>query len=299
MRITMFLRAAPLCLACAVSVTAASAQVPTTVRVTAHTVVMDSPRGDGHVLGTIEAGTVLKVVRAGESWFEVDAPETLQAPWQRGWIHSQYLEATGTVPTRRRASDPFGAQPKPPGRTMVRGFGQAGGTLFLAKDSFQTILDRASGVTYGLGGQLNLASGLMAQVGADRYKKIGNRAIVSGGQVFRLGTPDNVSVTTFQATIGYRDATSRRVAGYVGGGGGWLAFKEDSPSLAGQSVDAGHIEYHVIGGGEFLILPGLWGGGEVQWRTVPKGLGSTGIGAFFNESNLGGTTFLFKVLVGR
>ena len=39
--------------------------------------------------------------------------------------------------------------------------------------------------------------------------------------------------------------------------------------------------------------------GEVRWRTAPNALGSAGIGASLGDTNLGGTTFVFKVLLGR
>ena len=110
---------------------------------------------------------------------------------------------------------------------------------------------------------------------------------------FRTDEFDRLGV----ATIGYRQAASTRVAGYIGAGGGWLTVKEESPGFA--STSKGHAQVHVGLGAEFMVVRGLWTAGEIQYRAVPKGLDPSGIGPVYKESDLGGTTFLFKILVGR
>jgi hypothetical protein len=92
----------------------------------------------------------------------------------------------------------------------------------------------------------------------------------------------------------------RRTVGYVGGGIGWHVLEEDSPALtASGGFRKGHIGYHVSGGIEYRIAPFIWAAGEAQWAAVPGGLDATGAGAVFDETDLGGTTFRFKLIVGR
>ena len=301
MRITrLFARSAAVFLAGALLAATANAQTARTVRVARRAVVVDTPRGDGLVLGFVEAGEVLDVVEHRDQWYQVNAPAnaTKEKPWRRGWIHESYLVGA-KAQSAAQDSSAMDERPRPPGDRLIRGFGEIGGTIFLARNSFDTIFGSAVGPTYGGGGQLILKNGLLVEVSADRFAKTGSRALVSGAQVFRLGIPDKVTLMPVQATLGYRQATSKRVAGYAGAGAGWLAFKEETATPTGSTVKKNHAEYHLMGGGEFLIAPGLWTAGEIRWRTVPKGLGPGGVGTIFDESDLGGTTFLFKLLVGR
>ena len=100
-------------------------------------------------------------------------------------------------------------------------------------------------------------------------------------------------------TAGYRAPRSGLAVPYVGAGLGWHVLAERSPSVASlDSVTDGHLGYQILGGAEVQVLSFAWVAGEVQWATVPKGLGDTGVSAFFQEDDLGGTTFRFKVMLG-
>jgi opacity protein-like surface antigen len=138
------------------------------------------------------------------------------------------------------------------------------------------------------------------QGGFDRFRKTGSRAVVSETQVFRVAIADTVTVTPILATVGYRDPRAGRITGFAGAGVGWHLLEEQSPALAGTAdYREGHIGYHVSGGVEYRLAPFVWLGGEVQWASVPDGLGATGIGPAFSETDLGATTFRFKLIVGR
>ena len=274
---------------------AAQAQSATTVRVSHHAVVMEAPRGDALVLGSVEAGVVVEIVGRQDLWYEVTAPAG--ARWSRGWIHQRDLVGVGAGSMRPLAS---AASARKPGALHLRGFGEVGGTLFTAQKSFEAILDSGAGTSFGLGAQLVLPSGLFVEVGVERFAKTGSRVVASGTDIFRLPVPDTVTLMPIGATVGYREASSRwnRLALYAGVGAGRLSLKEESPAPA-PSVDEAHIEYHVIAGAEFKMAAGVWAAGEVRWRTAPNALGSDGIGGSLGDSNLGGTSFVFKVLLGR
>lgn len=289
------------CAALAVVLTAAvlpamaAAQTGGTARVTRTTAVMETPRGDGVVIGSAPTGLEVEVLQVSGGWYLV-VPLTKDAglEWSRGWIQQRFVEVVtpGVVTTP--------PPPTPRDAIVMRGFGQAGGTLFTAKDSFETILDTALGTVYGGGGQVAFGSGLFAQVAVERFRKTGSRALVSGEQVFRLGIPHVITVRPIQFTVGYRDPRAQRTVGYAGGGIGSYAFEERSPDLGGAGdLDKTEIGYHVVGGAEFRIAPWIWLAGEVQWAAVPNAIGERGISAIFEEDDLGGTTFRFKLLFGR
>jgi hypothetical protein len=271
----------------------AHAQSPVRVRVVVATPVMETPRGDSVVLGRVTPGTVLERVQVSGRWIQVGPLPGDPAPsWKRGWIPADAVEYVDAPPEEAAAAAR--------GELMVRGFGQFGTQVFTAGDSFEAVLDSKWGSAYGAGAQVVLPNGLFIQAAFDRYEETGSRVIVSDTQVFRTAIPNTVTVTPILATIGYREITTRRVLGYVGGGVGWHVLEEESPALAATgNYKEGHIGYHVSGGAEFRLAPFAWLAGEVQWASVPDGLGEAGIGALFDETNLGATTFRLKVLVGR
>jgi opacity protein-like surface antigen len=274
---------------------AASAQTaaPVRVRTTRATVVMERPRGDSVVLGKLPAGTVVEELQRSGRWVEITALSGTQAfPWRRGWVIDDDLEFVDGPPAGSVKT------PKRQGELMIRGFGQYGGVLFTANDSFDAMFDTSFGTVYGGGGQVVFANGLFLQGSVERFQDNGVRLIVSDEQVFRTDLENTVTVTPILATVGFRDPRPGRVSGYAGAGVGWHQLKEESPSLS-ANYDEGHVGYHVLGGAEFRLAAFLWLAGEVQWASVPDAIGDPGIGAVFDERDLGGTTFRVKVLVGR
>lgn len=272
-------------------VSPAMAQTGATLRVTRVAVVMERPRGDSVVVGSVEPGEVLELLDRQGNWYRVSLPAVThgQASSQRGWIHEGSVQLTN--------GDTASIAPR--GRMLIRGFGQASGTLFAARDSFGAILGGTFGSMYGGGGQIAFPNGAFAQVNIDQFTKTGSRALVSGSQVFRLQIPDSVTVTPLQISAGYRAPPSGVGIPYLGAGVGWHVLREESPSFAGgDNVRDGHIGYQILGGAEFQVLSWMWVAGEVQWATVPKALGDTGVSAFFGEDDLGGTTFRFKLMLG-
>lgn len=268
----------------------AEAQTAATVRVTRRAVVMETPRADSFVLGTVVPGEVLRVLDKQGSWYLVVTPSGMSH--SRGWIQASSVELVG-------GAAPAAAPRR--GRMMIRGFGQAGGTFFTAKNSFETIVGTAMGAVYGVGGQVVFPSGAFVQGSGERFVKTGSRVVVSGTQIFTLAIPDTVTVTPIQFTAGYRDRSYGGAFPYLGVGLGWQTLQEESPSLTEdqQRTRHGHVGYHILGGAEFPFSPWLSVAGEVQWTSVPNVLGDTGVSALFEEDDFGGTAFRFKVIVGR
>ena len=76
----------------------ALAQPGGTVEVTSIAVVLENPRGDSVVLGTVEPGTVLEVLEIRGVWYFIQAPDR-RAEWRRGWIHARYFEVLTAPPS--------------------------------------------------------------------------------------------------------------------------------------------------------------------------------------------------------
>jgi hypothetical protein len=270
------------------------AQTGATVRITRATVVLEAPRGDSVQVASVKAGEVLDVLDRQGNWYQVAPPDaaTADTKWSRGWIHAGTVELTDTLPGASEASPV-------PGRLLIRGFAQTGGTLFAARDSFDTIVGRPFGFLSGAGGQVVFPNGAFAQVSADRFRETGSRVLVSGTQIFTLDLPAQISVTTVLVSAGFRAASHRRYAPYVGAGIGWHALTEESPMLPALAlIRERKVGYHLFGGVELPLARWVSVAGEAQFATVPKGLGETGVSAVFGEDDLGGTTFRVKIIVG-
>jgi len=205
--------------------------------------------------------------------------------------------AQARPPARRPA-------PPPPKDTLLfHGFADIGGIALTASHSFESIVGSKSGVVFGGGGELVLPQRIFISVRASRFQKSGSRVFVANGQTFDLGIPTDVSITPFEISAGYRFVRARAsVIPYAGGGIGWHRYKESSTfATATENVDETFSGYQLLGGAE--IRAGRWIGiaGEVEWATVPNALGqnSSGVSSTFAETNLGGTTFRVKVVIGK
>ena len=196
------------------------------------------------------------------------------------------------------------APPAPPPPTIaVRGFFDVGVTIFSAKDSFEAIAGSATGPVFGGGGEVVLRQGWFFGGRVARFATDGHRVFVSDGEVFDLGLDTTITITPIEFTGGYRfTAPRRRLIPYVGGGIGSYRYREESEFAAeGEDVDESFTSYHLLGGAEYRISRWLGVAGEAQWTTVPDAIGQdpSSVGAAFDETNLGGSTFRVKVVIGR
>jgi hypothetical protein len=186
----------------------------------------------------------------------------------------------------------------------VRGFGTLGYLTFTAKDSFETVLDKRGGPTFGGGAQVLLPYGIYVEVGVWRFKQTGERVFIApDGDVFRLGIPLAITSTPIDVTGGVRFVTMtrrRNVVPFVGGGYTSYRYEEASEFAdPGENVDERFPGFHVSGGIEYLATRWLAIGGEVSWSSVADAIGESGVSAHFGEDNLGGTSIRLKVSLGR
>ena len=185
----------------------------------------------------------------------------------------------------------------------VRGFGDIGVTAFSASESFEAILGESRGTVFGGGGEVVFGPGVFVGVRASRFEAQGERVFIFEGERFELGIDTTIRITPVELSAGYRAGHGRwRVVPYGGGGIGWHRYEETSEFATDEeNVDERHTGYHLLGGAELRLARWVGIAGEAQWTTVPDAIGQddSGVSAAFGETNLGGTSFRVRVVIGR
>jgi opacity protein-like surface antigen len=334
-------------------------QEPTRLRVTAAKALLRATcDASGTARASLSRGDELDVVRqVNANWYRVRVVGSAQAAGGpvEGCVSATSVEPIGAPSTsspassssgspsgtssgtsssgaRQRPTTPppaaakKGGKPRPFG---VSGFVDLGQGFFKAKDSFDAILDSSSGPFFGGGGEVRLPWNLFARVDITRFQKDGERAFVSGTDVFKLGIPTTIRVMPIEVTGGYRypltlggrprprqppprggkpapaSASSSKAPGkgftlvpYGGAGFGSVQYKETSSfAQANDDVDERFSSYHVLAGLEVPIWWRLGAAVEYQHRWVPDALGTSGVSKEFNETDLGGGTFRIRFMV--
>jgi opacity protein-like surface antigen len=184
----------------------------------------------------------------------------------------------------------------------VRGFADFGSTSFTATDSFDAVFGTNRGTVFGGGVEVVERHNLFVNLRASRFRENGERVFRHNGEVFELGIPLRVTVTPLELTGGYRADFGWPVIPYGGGGVSWHRYEETSQfATDAENVDETFNGFQFLGGAEVRIWRWIGVAGEVQWTSVPDALGQdpNGISSEFDESDLGGTTLRFKIVIGR
>ena len=194
-------------------------------------------------------------------------------------------------------------RPAPQSRSVqIGGYGMFGLMNFAAIETFDAVLGESSGNIYGGGATVGLPlGGLFVDVGAWRFKQVGERVFVDHSEVFRLGIPVTITITPLELTAGWKfRRRNSRLVPYAGGGVTMYGYKETSSfSTPSEDVDERFNGYHVIGGVEYKVMRWLGLGGELAWTTIPDAIGTDGASKAFGDNDLGGTSFRAKITIGR
>jgi hypothetical protein len=191
----------------------------------------------------------------------------------------------------------------------VRGFGDAGFTVFTASQSFKAILGKPSGPVYGGGIEFGNRQFFLS-IGARRFRRTGHRVFVFESQIFPLNVKDTITVTPFDLTFGYRFVPppaarlrrAPRFVPYVGGGIGWYGYQERSDHATdAENVKQTYTGYHVLAGAEVPLRRWVGAAVDVQWAVVPHALGdsASSVANVYDEHDLGGFTLRARIIVGR
>ena len=212
--------------------------------------------------------------------------------------------AAGVAPAHAQSKPRPRSSSAPPSRSVsIGGYATFGFINFMATESFDAILGTTSGPLFGGGARVGLPwGGLFADVGAWRFHGEGERAFVFDGEVIPLGIPVDITVTPIEISGGwrFRIRSLPKLSPYIAGGLTAMKYHESSDvSTPDEDVDDTFNGYHLLGGAEYKITRWLGVAGEASWTTVPDAIGEAGVSAAFDETNLGGTTFRFKITIGR
>jgi opacity protein-like surface antigen len=170
-------------------------------------------------------------------------------------------------------------------------------SLTNAPDTADALFDSSGGVTFGGTVRLGLTDSFYV-AGAGRYfAKDGERvALGPDNEVFPLGHPLELRIIPLYGTVGYRFNFSDTIVPYVGLGGG-LALVHEESEVGGETESEDATK------GMFLGLAGVeYGrgslrfGAELGYSLIPDALGEDGVGAAFDESDLGGFSAVAKVI---
>jgi hypothetical protein len=205
-------------------------------------------------------------------------------------------------------AEPTPGARKPRPAIRARAFGLFGFQSFTAADSFSAVLDTSSGAAYGGGAGLLFGRNLFVDVSVSRFSADGTRVFIAdGGEVIDLGIPTTVAVTPIDVSIGWRFAGNPRPGPtgkpgwrpvpFAGGGFGFQQYEETADfAESGDDVSESHGSYHVLGGVELPFGRHLGVTGDVLYRWVPDGIGSGGVSAYYDETDLGGAQVRVRVV---
>ncbi len=218
---------------------------------------------------------------------------------------------TDQAPAVDEATEPDDAMPPPstPGLAIrARVFGLVGFQTFTAADSFSAVLGTSSGVLPGGGAGLLFGRHLFVDVSVARFSADGSRVFIAdGGEIIDLGIDTTVAVTPIDVSIGWRFAgrptqhpsgrPRLRPVPFVGGGFGVQQYEETSAvSAAGDDVSESHGSYHALGGVELPFTRRLGVSADVLYRWVPDALGTAGVSAYYDETDLGGAQVRLRLV---
>ena len=198
---------------------------------------------------------------------------------------------------------------KAPGLSIrPRLFGLVGFQSFTASDSFSAVLGSSSGVVFGGGGGFLLGRNLFVDVSVSRFAADGTRVLVTdAAEIIDLGIATEVTVMPIDVSIGWRlegrpsltpsGKPRLRPVPFAGGGFGFQQYKETSEfSSSDDDVDESNGSYHVLGGIELPLSPHLGAVADVMYRWVPDAIGTGGVSAHYDETDLGGAQVRVRVV---
>jgi hypothetical protein len=191
--------------------------------------------------------------------------------------------------------------PKPPPHVPVdfRAYAHLDQVWMDASQSFEAVLGTSSLTAGGVGVDVvDLWRGAFVRAGISRMGGHGSR--VPFGDDTAPGTvPTAVRIRTLELGAGWRYALPARPAYVIYGGADLLrvGYSEVSDVATDEeNTPVGFWGRAIFGGVEYTAWRRFIVGGEVQFRSVPNALGSGGVSADFNETNLGG--FVIRGLIG-
>ncbi len=214
------------------------------------------------------------------------------------------------------AQGPFslGDDDLPP--VVVRGILDISQQQFSADDTFDNVFGETSAPFWGAGLQVAVWEGRiygevgLSRIARDNSQLVGERVLVSGGNVFKLGIPLRSTIKSWKALGGYRFRLSPRIIPYVGAGITSYAYTEESDfALPDENLDVDRNGAVFQGGVEIRAHRWVGIAAGVERTRVTGIFGNAGLSQAYTsgditegadgESDLGGWAFQLRFIFGR
>jgi hypothetical protein len=169
-----------------------------------------------------------------------------------------------------------------------------------ASKSAKAVFDGSSGGFTG-GGSLRYVIGRSFFVGAGAryFERTGERVFVADATspAFPLGHPLTFRTVPVYGMVGWRFMPDSRLVPYVAVGAGSTSVKEKSV-VGGieESQSQSKVSGHFMGGVEWGRGPFRFGA-EIMYTTVPDTIGVGGVSKIYNEKDVGGLSFVGKIVI--
>jgi hypothetical protein len=175
----------------------------------------------------------------------------------------------------------------------------AGYQAMAAENTASALFDSTGAATFGGAVRYTAWRGAFVSAGARTFAQEGERVFVAGvsSPVQKLGFPLSIRVTTGFLTVGYRFWNGGMVVPYVGGGGVYAWYSEQS-DVTGEAFDDERSKGGLVGMAGVEVGRGLLRfGAEAGYTSVPDAIGFGGVSRVYGEDDLGGSYVLGKVIV--
>jgi hypothetical protein len=181
-----------------------------------------------------------------------------------------------------------------------RGFVTFSQQKFAAQDTFEAVFGESVQPFRGGGADVVVMRNFFGELSISRFEQTGQRVYRFGGETFPLGIPLTAKVRPIEVTGGYRLTQWRRVIPYAGIGYGSYRYEETSDfSTDAENVNVTSNGIVLVGGAEVRVMRWVGITVDVRKTTIDDIIGAAGVSKEFNESDLGGTAFRFRIMVGR
>ena len=201
-------------------------------------------------------------------------------------------------PAPRRVLPPLPLEPPISFRPFVMGAESA----FAAVETFKAIFAKSYAPFFGGGLQVAFHGRYYIEVGASRFEQTGQRVFRENGQNFGLGIPLTATIMPLEITVGYRFRPRRmpRLRPYIGAGVTSYAYEERSDfDEPGEGLKTRHAGLVGVGGLELRVHKYVGISADAAVSHVTGILGQSGISKDVGESDLGGISARFRLIVGR
>ena len=201
-------------------------------------------------------------------------------------------------PAPRRVLPPLPPESPIAFRPFIMGSEEA----FAAVATFKAIFGNSYAPFFGGGLQVAFHGKYYVEMGASRFQQTGQRAFRNNGQNFNLGIPLTATITPLEVTAGYRfrPRQLRQLRPYVGGGFTSYAYKEVSDFAdADGNLTARHAGLVGVAGLEYRLHRYVGISADMELSHVTGILGQQGISKDVGESDLGGVSARFRLIIGR